>query len=128
MAIPHNIDMDEARTGTDSCFNQPRSGQSGAAQDKLIEQIRGAATTCFGGSLFQREDEYGQPLLSFAVCGMTERELTRAESRYESLFRTYLPFMIRGASPARAWVIIPYLIFPSGRRCAVCANCVAAVN
>ena len=72
-----------------------------ASQRELLRQLKEAKkkTECFGGVLFTRVGSTNQPIISFAVRGMTEEEKTGAERVYDELYRSYPRGIIYPANP-----------------------------
>lgn len=63
-------------------------------KDPGLEKIE-----CFGGVLFKRCDQEDNPILSFAVEGLTEEELSEMKLAYKKVYRSGLSRVISRADP-----------------------------
>lgn len=77
-------------TPLDPAFKADRARQNVAAPSRapsaasVAEQLRGG-TACFGGTLFRRENSFHFPEICFAVKGLDEYAVRRAEQHYAGL-------------------------------------------
>lgn len=99
------IDLDKTydrhREQIRSAIHTDSEDELTASQRELLRQLKEAKkkTECFGGVLFTRMGSTNQPIISFAVRGMTEDEKTGAERAYDELYRSYPRGIIYPANP-----------------------------